>query len=79
LPALGLYNHGVISLNLAQKPILSAMWRSFFEGLGAFFEFTFQLIAAGGMLPNILFMTIGAGAFIYWIGQMVKHKNAGEL
>jgi hypothetical protein len=55
------------------------MWRSLFEGLGAFFEFTFQLIAAGGMLPNILFMTIGAGAFIYWIGQMVKHKNAGEL
>ena len=53
------------------------MFKSIFEGLGHFFEFTFKLISGAGMSPNLLFMTVGAIAFGYWINQMVKDQRAG--
>lgn len=55
------------------------MLRNFFEGLGDFLEWTFQIIpilADFGI--NIVFMVIIAGALIYWLAQMVKQQKAGE-
>ncbi len=55
------------------------MWRNFFEGIGSFFEWTFGLIKfLGDLKINIVFMILIAGAFLYWLGQMVKHQKAGE-
>jgi hypothetical protein len=47
-------------------------------GLGDLFQWTFQILPALGNLPNVLFMLIMTGYFIYWMGQMFKHKKAGE-
>ena len=52
--------------------------RSFFEGLGEFLEWTFQLLPLLGNSANYLFMAIGAGLGIYWIREMRKHQKAGE-
>lgn len=59
--------------------LLVEMLRNFFEGLGDFLEWTFQILpimADFGM--NIVFMVIIAIALIYWLAEMVKHQKAGE-
>ncbi|MDX5325920.1 MAG: hypothetical protein LPK80_06630 [Bacteroidota bacterium] len=53
-------------------------WRNLFEGLGDFFEWTFQILPILGNTMNYLFMAIGTVMFIYWLGQMRKHARAGE-
>lgn len=60
------------------KPLVE-MLRNFFEGLGDFLEWTFQILpilADFGM--NIVFMVIISIALIYWLAEMVKHQKAGE-
>lgn len=52
--------------------------RSFFETLGDLFEWTFQILPVIGPVVNNSFMIIGAGFFIYWMSQLVKHEKAGE-
>ena len=52
--------------------------RAFFEGLGDFLEWTFGLITFLGNGFNVLYMIIISVLIIYWLGQMVKHKRAGE-
>lgn len=46
--------------------------------LGDFFEWTFQILPILGNIPNLLFIVIGFGFFLYWVGQMNKHARAGE-
>ncbi|MDG1252213.1 MAG: hypothetical protein P8N56_00860 [Schleiferiaceae bacterium] len=52
--------------------------RSFFEGLGDFLEWTFQLLPFIGNAANYVFMATIAGLGIYWIIQMRKHQKTGE-
>lgn len=55
------------------------MLRNFFEGLGAFFEWTFKILPSVGNIVNNLFILVIAGGLIYWLSQMAKHKANGEL
>ena len=52
--------------------------RSFFEGLGEFLEWTFQILPFLGNSANYLFMAIGAGLGIYWIREMRKHRKQAK-
>lgn len=52
--------------------------RAFFETLGDFFTWTFGFLPVVGDLVNNTFMVIGVVFFLYWMGQMRKHKKAGE-
>ena len=52
--------------------------RAFFEGLGDFIQWTFGLVKFLGNGMNVLFALIITALIIYWLGQMVKHKKAGE-
>lgn len=52
--------------------------RNFFEGLGEFFDWTFQILPWVGNNFNYLIMAVMTGYAIYWFGQMVKHSRAGE-
>jgi len=48
-------------------------------GLGDFLSWTFRVfIRPVGNYPNVLFILIIAAYFLYWMGQMIKHKRAGE-
>ena len=58
---------------------LVEMLRNFFEGLGDFLEWTFQILPVLADLGmNVVFMVIISIALIYWLAEMVKHKKAGE-
>lgn len=46
--------------------------------IGDFFEWTFNILPPLNNIPNFIFIAIGSVAFLYWLGQMVKHKRAGE-
>lgn len=46
--------------------------------IGDFFEWTFEILPVLGNIPNYLFVVLGALFFLYWMGQMVKFKRAGE-
>ena len=46
--------------------------------LGDFFTATFKILPVLGNIPNFLFIAIGSVFFIYWLGEMRKHKKAGE-
>lgn len=48
------------------------------EALGDFFLWTFEILPALGNIPNYLFIIIGSVFFLYWMGEMRKHKKAGE-
>lgn len=52
--------------------------RNFFEALGEFFDWTFQVLPALGNSVNYLFMLIIAGYGLYWFSQMNKQAKAGE-
>lgn len=52
--------------------------RSFFEGLGDFLDWTFQILPFLGNSANYLFMAVGAGLGVYWLMEMRKHQKAGE-
>ncbi|MEJ6499523.1 MAG: hypothetical protein QNK62_05420 [Cryomorphaceae bacterium] len=52
--------------------------RSFFEGLGDFLTWSFQLLPTVGNAVNYLFMAVGAGLGIYWMMEMRKHQKADE-
>ena len=52
--------------------------RSFFEGLGEIFEWTFQVLPWFGNYANYFFMAVGTGLGIYWLLEMRKHQKAGE-
>lgn len=52
--------------------------RSFFEALGDFFEWTFQILPFLGNSVNYLFMIIMTIFTVYWFGQMNKQRKAGE-
>lgn len=52
--------------------------REFFTALGDFFEWTFEMLPALGNGANYFFMLVGVIYFFYWMGQMFKHKAAGE-
>lgn len=54
------------------------MWRNIFEGTGSFFEWSFGIIEFLGDYMNVIFMVSLTVAFLYWLGQMVKHQKAGE-
>lgn len=53
-------------------------WRSFFEGLGDFFQWTFKLIEGVGMAGNYFFMAVMTILGVYWISQMIGHQRKGE-
>jgi hypothetical protein len=48
------------------------------EGLGDFLLSTFEILPVLGNLPNFIFLAIGSVLFLYWMGQMRKHAQAGE-
>lgn len=50
----------------------------FWTGLGDFLQMTFQIFPLLGNSANLVFLLIGAAAFLYWMGQLVKFKRAGE-
>ena len=52
--------------------------RAFFEGLGDLLEWSFGLVKFLGNGMNILFVLIITALCVYWLGQMIKHKKAGE-
>ncbi len=52
--------------------------RNFFEALGDFFEWTFQILPILGDYFNWLIIFVIAGYGGYWLGQMIKHQRAGE-
>lgn len=47
-------------------------------GLADFFEWTFQILPVLGNNFNLLLFIIGWILFFYWMGQMIKHRRAGE-
>jgi hypothetical protein len=47
-------------------------------GLGDFFTWTFKILPTLGNFPNILISLVIAGYFLYWLGQIRKHQQAGE-
>jgi hypothetical protein len=67
------YGVNLLKINWTLMPL-----RSFFEGLGDFLNWTFQLLPFLGNSANYLFMATIAGLGIYWIIQMRKHQKAGE-
>lgn len=52
--------------------------RTIFEGLGKFFDATFQILPVLNNSVNYLFMAVIAGFGLYWFGQMNKQRKAGE-
>lgn len=52
--------------------------KDIFEGIGAFFEFTFQILPTLGNLPNLIFLIIGSALFLFWMVQMTRHREPGE-
>jgi hypothetical protein len=46
--------------------------------LGDFFTWTFKILPTLGNTPNIIISLIITGYFIYWLGQIRKHEQAGE-
>lgn len=53
-------------------------WNNFIYGLGEFFEWTFGILPMLGNGFNYLIMIVMTVFFFYWMGQMSKHKKAGE-
>ena len=50
----------------------------FIYGIGDFFEFSFEILASAGNLPNLILGIIGAGA-LYFCGKIsVSEKNILE-
>ncbi|MBE2246131.1 MAG: hypothetical protein IAE67_02640 [Candidatus Competibacteraceae bacterium] len=47
----------------------------FFVPLGKFFVWSFQFIEMAGMKFNIAMIGIGSLLLLYWISQMLSHKN----
>ncbi|MCT4623274.1 MAG: hypothetical protein N4A46_06590 [Schleiferiaceae bacterium] len=54
------------------------MLRDFFEGLGAFLEWTFGILKFFGNSVNVVFSVIIFLALLYWFREMIKHQKAGE-
>lgn len=52
--------------------------RNFFEALGRFFEWTFDLVMPVGPYLNWVFGLLMAGFGIYWLMLMRKHARNGE-
>ncbi len=50
----------------------------FWTGLGDFLQMTFQIFPALGNNANLVFLLIVAGAFLYWMGQLIRFKRAGQ-
>lgn len=48
------------------------------DAIGDFFEWTFEILPVLGNIPNLIFLILGFLFFFYWMGQMRKHKRAGE-
>lgn len=46
--------------------------------IGDLFQWTFKILPALGNGPNIAISLIITGYFLYWLGQIRKHKKAGE-
>lgn len=49
-----------------------------FEGLGNFFEASFQLFPLLGNFPNVLFIIVVSVLFLYWMGQLNKFRKANQ-
>lgn len=52
--------------------------RNFFEALGDFFEWTFQILPILGNNLNYVFMLIITGFTLYWFREMNRQRKAGE-
>ena len=50
----------------------------FWYGLGDLLQDSFQIFPILGNTANVLFLGIVSIAFLYWMGQLVKFKRAGE-
>lgn len=50
----------------------------FFYATGEFFEWTFRFMEKLGMLPNFIFMAIGAIAFLTWMNMQRKYNREAE-
>lgn len=46
--------------------------------IGDFFEWTFGILPVLGNIPNLIFLIIGSVLFLYWMGQLITHRRAGE-
>lgn len=46
-----------------------------FVPLGNFIQWTFQFIEMAGMNFNILMILVGTALILYWVLQMMKHKD----
>jgi hypothetical protein len=46
-----------------------------FVPLGNFIQWTFQFIEMAGMNFNILMILVGTALTLYWVLQMMKHKD----
>lgn len=47
-------------------------------GLGEFLTWTFGILTELGNLPNILFSSVIAILFLYWMREMAGHAKAGQ-
>ncbi|MCI5057135.1 MAG: hypothetical protein MRY83_13565 [Flavobacteriales bacterium] len=45
--------------------------------VGDLMYMTFELLEAGGNMPNVLFIVIGSILIAAWILQMLKHQKEG--
>lgn len=48
------------------------------ESIGEFFYWSFEVLPKLGNIPNFILLAIGSVLFLYWMGQMRKHSQAGE-
>jgi len=49
--------------------------KDIFEGIGAFFEATFEILPPLGNIPNYLFIAIGSLLLLFWLSQMARHQE----
>ncbi len=51
------------------------MWTSFWNAIGNFFQFIFEIMNAVSPWWNKLLIVIGFVAFFIWLNYMNKHKD----
>jgi hypothetical protein len=62
---------------LAHK-ILVMQIKDIVYALGDFFLWTFEILGTLGNVPNIIFSSIIAILFLYWMKEMAGHASRGE-
>ena len=58
--------------------LLFMSWNDLVYGTADLFQWGFSCLESLGMLPNMIFFTIGFVAFAWWVLQMRKHAQSGN-